>query len=403
MAKAGIHPAYSAAQVTCACGAAFTMASTRGTFVGRHLLDLPPVLHGQAEVRRHRRPHRALPEEVRPGRRLPRRRPKRPPSLAVRCHARQARRRRGALSGARTACSPIRTCSAKRAAVPEARQGARRPRRAGRDVPRLQRRSSPSSRPTGRSSRRRIPRCGRWRARRRPSLGAEQARLEEQLKLLLLPQGSERRQEHPPRDPRRHRRRGGGAVRRRSVPHVHALRRAPPLEASRSCRSSTRPAGGIKEVVAARRRRQGATPQLKYESGVHRVQRVPATEAQGRIHTSTATVAVMPEVEDVDVKIEPKDLKIEVMRSGGPGGQSVNTTDSAVRIHHMPIGPHRPLPAGEVAAQEQGDGDEDPARQALRDRAREAGRPPSARRAAARSAPATARRRSAPTTSRRIA
>ena len=69
---------------------------------------------------------------------------------------------------------------------------------------------------------------------------------------------------------------------------------------------------------------------------MHRVQRVPATEAQGRIHTSTATVAVMPEVEDVEIHIDPKDLKIDVMRSGGPGGQSVNTTDSAVRIHHLP-------------------------------------------------------------------
>jgi peptide chain release factor 1 len=96
-------------------------------------------------------------------------------------------------------------------------------------------------------------------------------------------------------------------------------------------------AGGIKEVVAAIQG-NGAYSQLKYESGVHRVQRVPATEAQGRIHTSTATVAIMPEVEDVEIHIDPKDLKIDVMRSGGPGGQSVNTTDSAVRVHHIPSG-----------------------------------------------------------------
>jgi peptide chain release factor 1 len=96
-------------------------------------------------------------------------------------------------------------------------------------------------------------------------------------------------------------------------------------------------AGGIKEVVAAIQG-SGAYSQLKYESGVHRVQRVPATEAQGRIHTSTATVAIMPEVEDVEIHIDPKDLKIDVMRSGGPGGQSVNTTDSAVRVHHIPSG-----------------------------------------------------------------
>jgi peptide chain release factor 1 len=101
--------------------------------------------------------------------------------------------------------------------------------------------------------------------------------------------------------------------------------------------TSTAAAGGIKEVVAGINGR-GAYSQLKYESGVHRVQRVPATEAQGRIHTSTATVAVMPEIEDLEIAIDPKDLKIEVMRSGGPGGQSVNTTDSAVRIHHLPSG-----------------------------------------------------------------
>jgi peptide chain release factor 1 len=101
--------------------------------------------------------------------------------------------------------------------------------------------------------------------------------------------------------------------------------------------TSSAAAGGIKEVVAGINGR-GAYSQLKYESGVHRVQRVPSTEAQGRIHTSTATVAVMPEVEDVEIAIDPKDLKIDVMRSGGPGGQSVNTTDSAVRVHHIPSG-----------------------------------------------------------------
>jgi len=95
--------------------------------------------------------------------------------------------------------------------------------------------------------------------------------------------------------------------------------------------------GGLKEAVFAVRGPK-AYGTLRYESGVHRVQRVPVTETQGRIHTSAATVAVLPEAEEIDVKIEEKDLRIDVFRSGGPGGQSVNTTDSAVRVTHLPTG-----------------------------------------------------------------
>ena len=96
-------------------------------------------------------------------------------------------------------------------------------------------------------------------------------------------------------------------------------------------------AGGLKEVIASIKGKNIYST-LKYESGVHRVQRVPETETQGRVHTSAATVAVLPEAEDIDVKIEEKDLRIDVFRSSGPGGQSVNTTDSAVRITHLPTG-----------------------------------------------------------------
>jgi peptide chain release factor 1 len=95
--------------------------------------------------------------------------------------------------------------------------------------------------------------------------------------------------------------------------------------------------GGVKEVVF-QINGSGVYSKMKHESGVHRVQRVPVTESGGRIHTSTASVAVMPEAEEVDVQVDPNDLKIDVYRSSGPGGQSVNTTDSAVRITHLPTG-----------------------------------------------------------------
>lgn len=101
--------------------------------------------------------------------------------------------------------------------------------------------------------------------------------------------------------------------------------------------SSPSELGGLKEVIF-RVSGEAVFRKLRFESGVHRVQRVPATEAQGRIHTSTATVAVLPEAEDVDVELKPDELRIEVSRAGGPGGQGVNTTDSAVQVLHIPTG-----------------------------------------------------------------
>ena len=101
--------------------------------------------------------------------------------------------------------------------------------------------------------------------------------------------------------------------------------------------SSESESGGFKEVTFAVKGK-GAFARLKHEAGVHRVQRVPTTESQGRVHTSTATVAVLPEVEEVDVELDPSEVRIDVYRSSGPGGQSVNTTDSAVRLTHLPTG-----------------------------------------------------------------
>jgi peptide chain release factor 1 len=101
--------------------------------------------------------------------------------------------------------------------------------------------------------------------------------------------------------------------------------------------SSPSEMGGLKEVIF-KVAGESVFRKLRYESGVHRVQRVPATEAQGRIHTSTATVAVLPEAEDVDIELKPDELRIEVSRAGGPGGQGVNTTDSAVQVMHIPTG-----------------------------------------------------------------
>ena len=167
-------------------------------------------------------------------------------------------------------------------------------------------------------------------------IGDERGKLEERMKLLLLP-----------KDPNDDKNilleiRGGTGGEEAALFAADLFRMYSRFAERRRWKveilsSSDAAAGGLKEIVALISGDKVYSA-LKYESGVHRVQRVPATEAQGRIHTSAATVAVLPETEEIDLKIEDKDLDIKVSRSGGPGGQSVNTTDSAVQILHIPSG-----------------------------------------------------------------
>ncbi len=170
-----------------------------------------------------------------------------------------------------------------------------------------------------------------------PELQARLAAVEEELKVLLLPRDPNDEKDVMIEIRAGGRRRRGLALRRRGHADVPALRRAKRGWKADMVDISQGNQGGIKDATLT----ISGTPvfsSLKYESGVHRVQRVPATEAQGRIHTSTVTVAVMPEAEDVDIQINPADIEMQVIRSTGAGGQSVNTTDSAVRLTHKPTG-----------------------------------------------------------------
>src|SRR6266852_5353758 len=169
-----------------------------------------------------------------------------------------------------------------------------------------------------------------------PALRDQLAELEEELRRLLLP-----------RDPNDERNviveiRAGTGGEEASLFAAELFRMYSRYAEEQGWRVETMSAsptglGGFKEVITLIEG-QGAYSKLKFEGGVHRVQRVPVTEASGRIHTSTVTVAVLPEAADVEVKIDERDLKVDVYRSSGPGGQGVNTTDSAVRITHLPTG-----------------------------------------------------------------
>ena len=187
-----------------------------------------------------------------------------------------------------------------------------------------------------RDARRSGPRIRADGAEEMAELQAKLPEAERALALKLLPRDAADERAGDARNPRRHRRRRGRAVRRRPVRMYQRYAEAKGWRFEMISASASE-VGGFKEAIASVSG-EGVFARLKFESGVHRVQRVPVTESGGRIHTSAATVAVLPEAEDVDVQIDDKDLRIDVYRSSGPGGQSVNTTDSAVRITHLPTG-----------------------------------------------------------------
>ena len=336
--KENIHPKYVETKSPAAAATRFVTRSTQAGTEGRYLQRLPPVLQGQAEVCGHGGPDREVSEEVcRHGLRQPQSRqegggPARLPRQPANArHAQSARRKTQPLRGAGKAIARSGRAGSIRARMSAVAREHGSLAKLATKYRRFKDLNSRSASPW-KWSRATTPRCASWPRPSCPSLKAEREALWNEL--LGHDHRRRGRQPHPLRDgnPRRHRRRRGRPVRPRLVRNVQALRRGQALEGG-SARHDATELGGFKEIILGLEG-EGVYRKLQFESGGHRVQRVPETEAKGRIHTSAATVAVMAEPEDVEIDLKPDDYRKDIFHASGPGGQHVNKTASAIRLTH---------------------------------------------------------------------